>query len=158
MTLEGEVEWQYQKQAAERAVRYLTGVAGVIHSIVVKPRISPSGAEAKSRRRSREPELDARRVAVEVREAGDAARASSTLRLKRRKRRDARRSAAPGGSATVENLLTISSRQNRRQIRPERSGRRRARRVMVRGQGRSGPRPRDGEFASVHLLPASFKL
>ena len=29
VTLEGEVEWQYQKGAAESAVRYLTGVVGV---------------------------------------------------------------------------------------------------------------------------------
>jgi osmotically-inducible protein OsmY len=28
VTLEGEVEWQYQKNAAENAVRYLTGVIG----------------------------------------------------------------------------------------------------------------------------------
>ena len=29
MTLEGTVEWYYQKEAAERAVRYLRGVKGV---------------------------------------------------------------------------------------------------------------------------------
>lgn len=37
VTMHGEVEWQFQKQAAERAVRYLTGVKGVTDMITVKP-------------------------------------------------------------------------------------------------------------------------
>ena len=40
VTLEGDVEWQYQKAAAERAVRYLTGVRGVSNLVVVKPRVT----------------------------------------------------------------------------------------------------------------------
>src|SRR2546422_2618543 len=47
VTLEGEVEWQYQKEAAESAVRYLTGVKAVSNMIKVKPRVSPG--ELKSR-------------------------------------------------------------------------------------------------------------
>jgi osmotically-inducible protein OsmY len=35
--LEGEVEWQYQKWAAEGAIRNLTGVKGVTNLIAVKP-------------------------------------------------------------------------------------------------------------------------
>jgi osmotically-inducible protein OsmY len=37
ITLNGEVEWYYQKTAAEDAVRYLTGVVGVTNSISIKP-------------------------------------------------------------------------------------------------------------------------
>ena len=37
MTLEGTVEWQFQRRAAERAVRRLTGVRGVTNLITVKP-------------------------------------------------------------------------------------------------------------------------
>jgi VCBS repeat-containing protein len=37
ITLEGSTTWQYQKQAAERAVRYLTGVKGVANSVTVTP-------------------------------------------------------------------------------------------------------------------------
>jgi len=40
--LEGEVEWQYQKEAAERAVRRLTGVRGVTNLIDVKPHVTPT--------------------------------------------------------------------------------------------------------------------
>lgn len=37
VTLKGQVEWQYQKQEAERVVRRLAGVTGVTNLIVVKP-------------------------------------------------------------------------------------------------------------------------
>jgi osmotically-inducible protein OsmY len=40
VTLQGEVEWQYQKQDAERVVRRLSGVKGVINLITVKPRVT----------------------------------------------------------------------------------------------------------------------
>ena len=50
VTLEGEFEWQYQKQAAERAVRYLIGVVGVINAIVVKAAHFALGVETQNRR------------------------------------------------------------------------------------------------------------
>lgn len=43
VTLEGEVEWQYQRDAAARAVRNLTGVRGVTNSLTVAPKkVSPA--------------------------------------------------------------------------------------------------------------------
>ena len=45
--LEGEVEWQFQKDAAARAVRYLPGVIGVTNLIIVMPRVAPSEIKAK---------------------------------------------------------------------------------------------------------------
>lgn len=39
ITLEGEVEWQYQRAAAERALRHLTGVRGVRNLVSVKPKL-----------------------------------------------------------------------------------------------------------------------
>src|SRR6185369_10699891 len=47
VTLEGDVEWQYQKAAAESAVKNLTGVKGVTNQIVIKTKISP--AQVKTR-------------------------------------------------------------------------------------------------------------
>jgi hypothetical protein len=38
LTLEGEVEWNYQRQRAEEAVRRVRGLKGVTNSIEVKPR------------------------------------------------------------------------------------------------------------------------
>ena len=47
ITLEGEVDWQYQKDAAFEAVHFLLGVHGVTNLIAVKPRASAT--EVKSR-------------------------------------------------------------------------------------------------------------
>lgn len=66
--LDGSVEWQYEKGAAERAVRYLTGVQGVTNRIVVKPiRVSKSEVSRKIREAlHRTAELDASRIRVEA--------------------------------------------------------------------------------------------
>ena len=42
LTLEGTFDWQFQEEAAARAVRDLTGVTGVTNSITVKPRVQPT--------------------------------------------------------------------------------------------------------------------
>jgi len=69
VTLEGEVEWQYQKEAAMNAVRYLTGVTSVSDNITVKARVSPSDIKDKIEAAfKRNAEIDARRVSVEARE------------------------------------------------------------------------------------------
>src|ERR1700716_1522774 len=41
ITLEGEVEWAYQRERAEEAVRRLKGVKGVMNMIMVKPKVTP---------------------------------------------------------------------------------------------------------------------
>jgi osmotically-inducible protein OsmY len=66
ITLHGEVEWAYQHDAAERAVRYLTGVRGVTNLITVKPRVSPSEVKAKIEAAlARQAAVDARSIEVE---------------------------------------------------------------------------------------------
>ena len=40
ITLEGEVEWWYQRNAAENSVHYLMGVKGVSNLISIKPKLS----------------------------------------------------------------------------------------------------------------------
>jgi osmotically-inducible protein OsmY len=47
ITLEGDVDWEYQRSAAEDAVRYLTGVKGVINEITLKPTVAPTGVKDK---------------------------------------------------------------------------------------------------------------
>ncbi|MFZ6648033.1 BON domain-containing protein [Undibacterium sp. TJN25] len=46
ITLTGEVEWGYQRQAAVAAVRYLMGVTGVSDNITIRPSISISAVKA----------------------------------------------------------------------------------------------------------------
>ena len=47
VTLKGDVEWQFQKEDAERVVRRLSGVKGVTNLIVVRPRVTPSELKQK---------------------------------------------------------------------------------------------------------------
>src|ERR1700720_1493492 len=67
VTLEGEVDLQFQKNAAAEAVRNLVGIKGVINHIVVKER--PSTAEVKAKIEEalkRSGGGDANRITVEV--------------------------------------------------------------------------------------------
>src|SRR5882762_3256308 len=57
VTLEGEVEWNYQRDRAEAAVRRVHGEKGITNSIVVKPRVAPMEIKRK---------IEASRVAVET--------------------------------------------------------------------------------------------
>jgi osmotically-inducible protein OsmY len=47
ITLEGQVTWNYQRDAAERAVRYLAGVVSVFNAITLKPQTSASQVKEK---------------------------------------------------------------------------------------------------------------
>jgi osmotically-inducible protein OsmY len=47
LTLEGEVNWQFQREAAQHAVRHLLGVKRVVNDIVVKPAVTPSEVKNK---------------------------------------------------------------------------------------------------------------
>lgn len=67
VTLTGNVEWQYQRTAAESAIRRLSGVIGVTNLIEVKPRIQPQNIKAKimeALKRNAELEADSIRVTV----------------------------------------------------------------------------------------------
>ncbi|MEN8374046.1 MAG: BON domain-containing protein [Gemmatimonadota bacterium] len=67
VTLEGEVEWRYQRSAAETAVRYLLGVKGVSNQIRVVPAAQPTEVRQKIRSAlTRSAALDADRIQVNV--------------------------------------------------------------------------------------------
>jgi len=67
VTLEGTVDWEYQKSLAESAMNKLKGVSGVTNKIQVTPKAS--AAEVKSKIEEalrRSAELDARRITVKI--------------------------------------------------------------------------------------------
>lgn len=67
VTLEGKVDWGYQRDAAENAIRYLGGVRGIANNIEVKPRVSSSDVRTKIEDALRRTaEVDARRIRVEA--------------------------------------------------------------------------------------------
>lgn len=108
LTLEGDVEWEYQRRAAERAVRNLPGVRGISNLIVVKPRVQPSDVRRKIEESfEREAAIDAQHIDVQVN--------GSEVTLSGRVRSWAERHAAekaawsvPGVTA-VHNYLTVEA-------------------------------------------------
>jgi osmotically-inducible protein OsmY len=106
VTLEGDVDYYFQKEAAERAVRYLTGVKGVSNLVTVRVRATPSDVKQKIEAAlERGARFDAEHITVEV--VGSKAILRGTVRSYAESR-DAERAAynAPG-ITEVENKLTI---------------------------------------------------
>jgi osmotically-inducible protein OsmY len=71
VTLEGTVDWKYQKDAADHAVRHLTGVKAVTNAIAVKPTAPLKVGEVKHRifeAFRRNAELEARRIGIDAHE------------------------------------------------------------------------------------------
>jgi len=67
VTLEGEVEWNFQREEAERAVRRVRGVQGISNKIELKPRVAPSEIQRKIEEAfRRSAEIDASNITVET--------------------------------------------------------------------------------------------
>jgi osmotically-inducible protein OsmY len=106
VTLEGDVDWSFQKEAAERAVRSLTGVRGVTNLVAVKVRPAAQDVKQKIKEAlARGAQFDADRITVEV--DGHKAILKGTVRSYA-EWRDAERAArnAPG-ITEVENRLAV---------------------------------------------------
>jgi osmotically-inducible protein OsmY len=70
ITLEGTVDYYYQKSAAESDVRYLAGVKGITNALAVTPKALPSEVRMKIEEAlKRSAQLDANRISVEARAA-----------------------------------------------------------------------------------------
>jgi osmotically-inducible protein OsmY len=67
VTLDGEVDYDYQRREVERMVRHVRGVVGVTDTITVKPPTSPEQVQQVIEDAfKREAEIDARHISVEV--------------------------------------------------------------------------------------------
>jgi osmotically-inducible protein OsmY len=67
LTLEGEVEWNFQRERAEKAVRRIKGVKGISNLISLKPKVAPSEIKRKIEAAfKRSAEIDASNITVEA--------------------------------------------------------------------------------------------
>jgi osmotically-inducible protein OsmY len=106
VTLKGEVEWQYQKQDAERVVRRLLGVKGVTNLISVKPRVTPTDLKRKIEDALlRNARFDASRISVEVQ--GSKAILKGTVRSWAEREEAEREAWSAPGILEVVNRITV---------------------------------------------------
>jgi osmotically-inducible protein OsmY len=106
ITLRGEVEWQYQKEDAERVVRRLAGVKGVTNLITVKPRTTAPDLKRKIEDALvRNAEIDADRITVEVQ--GSKAILKGIVKSWSEKEEAERVAWSAPGILSVDNRITI---------------------------------------------------
>ncbi|OUM00906.1 BON domain-containing protein [Variovorax sp. JS1663] len=105
VSLIGEVEWAYQRQAAEFAVRNLLGVTGVTNRVLVKPKFTPTDIEQNIRDAlQRQADRDASQIKVTV-EGGQVSLSGTVRSWAERKAAQGAASAAPGVASVVNHLL-----------------------------------------------------
>jgi osmotically-inducible protein OsmY len=108
VTLRGEVEWQYQRQEAERTVRSLWGVKGVTNLITIKPAASPTDLKKKIEDALvRSAQVEANAITVSVQ--GSTAILRGKVHSWAEKREAERAAWLAPGITSVDNQISVST-------------------------------------------------
>ncbi|MNJ45640.1 periplasmic protein [compost metagenome] len=107
ITLEGEVDWQYQKEVMEHAVWRLSGVVGVDNLITLRPRVNVADIQRSIEDAlKRSAEVDASHIRVKVN--GDVVRLEGKVHLLRERQIVERAAWSVPGVRKVDDYLLIA--------------------------------------------------
>jgi len=107
VTLKGHVTWQFQKDAAARAVRDLAGVLGVSNQVAVQPNVKANDVRTKIEAAfMRSAEIDSRRVQVHVND-GDVVLTGNVRSWAERQEAERAAWAAPGVISVDDQLAVV---------------------------------------------------
>ncbi len=107
VTLDGEVDYEFQRQEVERMVRQVRGVIGVTDTITIRPPASPESVQAIIEATfKREAEVDARHISVEM--TDHTARLYGHVHSLAEARAARAAAAAAPGVASVDSHLVVS--------------------------------------------------
>jgi osmotically-inducible protein OsmY len=107
VTLKGEVEFGFEKRDAERAIRHISGIKGVINLITVRPHPLPSDLKQSIEKALvRNAETDAQRITVEV--EGSKVILRGTVRSYAEKKAAEETAWSAPGVTDVENRIVVS--------------------------------------------------
>jgi osmotically-inducible protein OsmY len=108
VTLTGKVDWLYQKESAERAVRHIRGVRGVFNHITVAPRAAVRDVRHRIvKALHQNADLDARHITVSV--SDNTATLTGTVGTWLQRESAERAAANAPGVAHVDNRITVQS-------------------------------------------------
>jgi len=106
VTLQGNVEWQYQKEEAERSVRSLLGVKGVTNDIALRPQVRAGDVKVKiAEALKRNAQIDANHITVTTSD-GTVTLSGNVRSWAERQEAESAAFAAPGVTK-VDNRVTI---------------------------------------------------
>lgn len=107
ITLDGQVEWQYQRSTAENTVKLMRGVKGIINKIIVKPAAQAANIKAKIQSALvRNAQLDANNIKVETN--GSTVTLSGRVRSWAEKKQAENAAWSAPGIAEVKNNINVS--------------------------------------------------
>lgn len=107
VTLEGTVEWQFQKEWAEKAIRKIKGIKNIVNVVDVNPTVSPVDLKKKIEDAFvRSAQLDANRITVEAK--GNEVTLRGTVRSWAERQEAERAAWAAPGVTRVNNQIAIS--------------------------------------------------
>lgn len=108
VVLTGQLEWQFQRNAAENEIRRLSGVAGIMNNITLKPYPQPADVKRKIEDAlTRRAAVDAKRIRVLVHDGGKVALEGFAHDWRERDEVDRAAWSVPG-VISVEDNLTIA--------------------------------------------------